>query len=137
MKHEIRRALWTAGALIGVALLLKWMSNTGAINGDVSERLIQVAIGVVLVVTANFVPKQLSKISEDGCEPSRRQSLQRFTGWAFVLAGIAYAIIWIAAPMDVAFVASVCVIGATMLLVLVPCVWLLLRRSRVRQASKP
>ena len=128
MNNEIRRGMWTAIALIGAAILLKVMSSRGIINGDTSQRLIQVAIGMVLVGAGNVVPKRLPKMSEDNCEPSRRQSRQRFAGWTFVLAGIAYAVIWIAAPIDSAPVISMCVVGAATLLVLVPCVWFAIKR---------
>lgn len=129
--HEIRRALWTAGALIGAALLLKWLSSAGVITGDTSQRLIQVAIGVVLVLSGNVVPKQLQKISDTGCEPSRQQSSQRLAGWAFVLAGLAYAVIWLVAPIDSAAIISICVVGSTVLLVFIPCLWLSLRRRAI------
>lgn len=128
LAREIRRALWTAGALIGAALLLKWMSSEGWINGDTSQRLIQVAIGVVLILTANLVPKQLRKVSDDGCDPAREQSRRRLAGWAFVIAGIAYVVIWLVAPIDSAVSASICVLGGTMLLILVPCLRLFLTR---------
>jgi hypothetical protein len=126
--REIPRALWTAAGLIAAALLLKWLASAGLINGDVSERLIQVAIGVVLIFSANRVPKQLVKISDDGCEPSRRQSQRRLAGWAFVLAGLAYVVVWLVAPIDSAAIISLCIVGGTVLLVLVPCLWLFLRR---------
>lgn len=132
----IRRALWTAGGLMGAALVLKWLSRDGVITGDVSQRLIQVAIGVVLVISGNVVPKQLDKLSDDGCEPSRVQARKRLAGWTFVLAGLAYAIIWIVAPIDRAPMISMCVVGGAVLLVLVPCLWLFFRRPGTRQATK-
>jgi len=126
--NEIRRGIWTALALIAAAIVLKRMLAGGIISGDTSQRLIQMAIGAVLVLTGNLVPKRLRKMSEDNCEPSRRQSLQRFAGWAFVLAGIAYIVVWALAPVDTALTVGMCVVGAATLLVLVPCLWLALKR---------
>jgi hypothetical protein len=135
--NEIRRGLWMAGALIGAALLLKWLSSAGVIAGDTSQRLIQVAIGAVLALSGNVIPKQLQKNSDDSCEPSRQQSRRRFAGWAFVLAGLAYAIIWLVAPIESAAIISMCVVGLTVLLVLVPCLWLSIRRPGARRPTAP
>ena len=51
------------------------------------------------------------------------QSIQRFTGWTFVLAGIAYAGMWVVLAPDLAEVAAAAVCGGGVVLVIARIIW--------------
>jgi hypothetical protein len=81
------------------------------ISRDTQLRAMGVMMGLVLVVTANTVPKMLKPLSDQRCEASQAQALQRFTGWALVLAGLGHAIAWLVLPMSVANLAAMSIVA--------------------------
>ena len=106
-------------AIIGAGLLLAASASVaGAVRFDLigdgtSERVMGVLLGIVLVVTGNFIPKTLEPLSAERCDPSRKQALQRFAGWAFVLAGVGYAIVWLTFPLDRANAVAMSIVAAS------------------------
>ena len=127
MKREIGDALWSGGLLVLAAVALKRMTSTGAIDGDASSRFFQMAIGIMVVWTGNMIPKRLKKLNESRCTPARQQTRQRVAGWTMAIAGSIYALVWLVAPVEHAPIISIVIMGAAMLLVVTPCLWLSFR----------
>jgi hypothetical protein len=96
MVHNIRLAVAT---LVG-AVLLKAAARGHLLGAESTARSAQMLIGLSLAVFANYIPKT------DGASVALRR-----TGWAFAIAGVAYAIIWAVVPVDVAFPVGLAVIG--------------------------
>ena len=87
---------------------------------------------ILLVVIGNMIPKSAEPLSGGCCEPSREQSLRRFTGWTFVFAGLGFSTVWLFAPIEVASTVSIYIIIASFLLVIVPFVWSVIKRKRLQ-----
>jgi hypothetical protein len=94
-----------------------------------------VLFGVVLIYYANAAPKMLAPLSKRRCEPAAVQSIQRFSGWTLVLAGLAYCIIWLGAPLEVATVASTLAVASGLAIVLTRCLVLRLWPKQTRTGT--
>lgn len=131
-KKNVRDALLIAGALIVLTLIVTFADKAGYIGDETGKRVIQVAIGLIVVYFSNLAPKTLEPLS-DSCAPARVQALQRFTGWALVLGGLGYALTWLLVPIDHAAITSMVILGAALLLVVARCFW----TFRTRPGSQP
>lgn len=109
------RDLLMATSLIGVALVLAFFRPAGMGATD-AMRALGVLMGLMMVFYANEVPKRLPQVTR--CDPARQQSLRRFVGWMMVLGGLGYAIAWIAAPIKVAPLLAILLLGAALTVVL-------------------
>lgn len=105
-------AFAVAGALLAIAALLAYARNAGLVTEAVSERVIQVVIGLGFAAYANFMPKRLYGAASSVRAAAWRQSVLRVGGWAMTLAGLTYAALWAFAPLDFANIASMIVIIA-------------------------
>ncbi|MCZ6894867.1 MAG: hypothetical protein O7H40_12605 [Gammaproteobacteria bacterium] len=88
-----------AGLILAATLGIKLIDTLGDFDSDNLERVWGVVIGAVLVVMGNVLPKILRPLAAQRCSESKTQSIQRFAGWSFVLAGLAYAIVWMVLPV--------------------------------------
>ena len=62
------------------------------------------------------IPRRLVRFVPDSDRPARRQAALRFAGWAFVLAGLANALVWGFAPStDMALWSMVPIVAAIVL----------------------
>jgi hypothetical protein len=75
-------------------------------------------VGAFLMFTGNSIPKMLTPLSALRCDPAQVQAFQRLTGWTWVLAGLGFAVSWLALPADIAQPVSVTLIAAAILVVL-------------------
>ena len=98
-RKNIERGLFGALLMFVGVLGLDLAAETGAIDYAASKRVGGVIIGVVLAISGNILPKIVTPLSLRKCDDSRAKATERFAGWAFVLAGIAYAAIWLVAPI--------------------------------------
>lgn len=99
-------ALTLCIAFIATAKGLRYAADVGLIDPETARRVVQTLIGLGLAAYANTMPKQL------GAEPAayppharaqaRALAVLRVGGWAFTLAGLAYAAVWAFAPVSVA-----------------------------------
>jgi hypothetical protein len=119
-----------AGLLIAVSLGTALAGAYGFGGAALRDRALGVAMGLVLVAMGNMVPKVLGPLTAKRCSSARTQSLQRFTGWIFTLAGLAYAGVWVfLAPAEAAAIATpVC--AAAVALVLLRWGWAFLSPRR-------
>jgi hypothetical protein len=101
-----------AGAIIFSSLLLSvslgapLAAALGLIDNSlahvIGSRGVYALGGCYFIVRGNRLPKMLSPLSATLCDPATMQALQRRTGWAYVLAGLAIAIVWVALPLHLA-----------------------------------
>ena len=77
-----------------------------------------VFMGGVLIFMGNYLPKRLPPLDEEKYSATKAQTLQRFAGWVFVLAGIGYIAAWLVLPtMPANIVATSLALLATGLIV--------------------
>jgi hypothetical protein len=107
-------ATFIASLMMVVPLSMSLIKMLGGIDtAEASQRATMAIVGLWFVVTGNMLPKTLTPLAALRCDGARIQAAQRAAGWAWVLTGLAYAGIWIWAPLDVAkpLSMSVLVIG--------------------------
>ena len=114
-KRLTMNGIWMAGLLIAASLILKYAQHAQMITPDAATRGGEAAIGLVLVLYANLMPKRIAT--------GRRQVALRAGGWAFALAGLAYAALWAFAPLSLAWPASMAVMGTGLAICLGYTVW--------------
>lgn len=135
-KQRIGRALIHTGALLAGTLLLTIAHKIfGWIDNDTTTRGLMVLMGLFLAAMGNSMPKQM-----DGPPPQTpqlaavRQAVTRVGGWAMLLGGLVWTVLWAFTPRDFAEVGSVVAVGFGSLVMLGYAVW----RYRVhRRSSAP
>ncbi|MGB3626435.1 MAG: hypothetical protein WA989_11415 [Henriciella sp.] len=90
--------------------------KTGMLDPDLARRGVAIMLGLMLVVTGNYVPK-LRLFQASGGQAGT-SAVDRFAGWTFVLSGIAFITTWVFAPIGSAMLASPMIGAAGFLLVL-------------------
>jgi hypothetical protein len=121
MTQRVTGGLTIAFAILSVAAGLAFARRMGVVSPDLAVRGTMAAIGLMLAFYGNAIPKVIKVTTP------RARAIQRFTGWAFVLAGLAYAAIWALAPMVHAAEMASAAVAAAMLSVIGYC---LLTRAR-------
>jgi len=123
MTNRITSSLALAGMLIAVSAGLAYIHRLGVVGSETPARVTMVVTGILLAVYGNVIPKSDSRIS------ARGESLQRVTGWATVISGLGYAVIWAVAPIGIAADASMATVLVGFACVLGYCAWLRSRPS--------
>jgi hypothetical protein len=111
MTHRLVPAIALAAFIIAAALALGHAENAGWIGDDTAKRAMQVLIGLMLAAYANMMPKQLSRPRSSLRAEAAAQSVLRVGGWSLTLASLVYAGLWAFAPLDLANIASMIVLG--------------------------
>ena len=125
MTQRITGGLTIAFGLLSVAAGLAYARRIGVVSPDLAMRGAMAAIGLMVALYGNDIPKVVKMNS-----PCVR-AVQRFAGWAFVLAGLAYAGIWALAPMGLAADGAMVAVGSAMAAVVGYALW---TRSRTTRA---
>ncbi|MEE4207911.1 MAG: hypothetical protein V2I43_01435 [Parvularcula sp.] len=116
MTTKTRNALLFAGLLLLVAFLGREAQDLGLLAPE-PERVFGVVMGSILIGLGNALPKRSAPSCHGGAGEAFR--VRRFVGWAFILAGAAHAVIWIAAPSEhAAVMAMLPVAAATVIAIL-------------------
>lgn len=105
-RRNIHRSLFAAGVSISIALAFSLGESFDIIPEAASKRAAGVLIGLILAAAGNFLPKAVIPVSARSCDPARAARAERLVGWVTMLAGIAFAAIWIFAPIDAAKIGS-------------------------------
>jgi hypothetical protein len=126
--RSISSAIVLALLISGVALALKFLQRDHLIAPEMTTRAFQVMIGLVLAFYGNIMPKGTPNCGDAWSK--RKQTLLRVGGWAFVIAGLGYAGIWLVAPMGSASDASMALVAAATAITLVWTVWTVATRPR-------
>lgn len=99
MNRPILTGLVAAGFQIGTGLLATAGARLGYFDQDMATRITMVAIGLSMLVFANFASKVVGR-------SARSIAINRFAAWSLALGALAWTGIWLFAPMDVANVAA-------------------------------
>jgi len=129
--RDIRGSVVLASTLLAVTLGFRAADAAGLLGAggdDVTRRAFGVAIGLVLVVIGNAIPKKLEPMLAKSCSPAQLQSMQRFAGWTFVLAGLGYAAASAFVPLAYANTTATTICAGAVILVLAR--WMLISAGR-------
>jgi hypothetical protein len=128
MTEKQKQLAWgIAGAAILILLPLGAIAarNWGLIEDpdhDLPGRLYGVAAGLIIALYGNIAPRKLVRYEPDSPRVARRQAAIRFSGWAFVIAGLANAAIWaLVSPIDLAAMLSMVPLAGALILSFARC----------------
>ena len=125
-------SLAVAGVILGAAALLRYADGAGYIDGDFARRSMQVLIGLVLALYANYMPKDIGRARGSLRAAEAAQAALRMGGWSITLAGLASAALWAFAPLAFADLASMLVVATALLVTLVYAGWAFTTCRRAR-----
>jgi len=128
----IRASLFGAALIIAASLALVLIKQLGLASAGITERANGVMMGVVLIITGNYLPKTVRSLTAQRCDPARRQMVERLSGWALVLAGFVSAAASAFAPVTMAEPLSIGA-GLSALLVIIILHFWLMRTARDTQ----
>lgn len=104
------------GLVAGLFIAISIGQGTGLVEGDFSMRLAAAMMGILVAICGNVLPKLARRIEMARESAAAFASADRFAGFALVVSGIAYAGIWIFAPLERAmFGASLVGLGGFLL----------------------
>jgi hypothetical protein len=112
-----------AAAFLAVVFGLKAAQNASWLDAETTGRIVQVLIGLSLAAYANLMPKQIGSAKRSPLVQARTQAALRVGGWAFSLAGLAYAALWAFAPLPFADTASMVPVAGAMVVTLGYAIW--------------
>ena len=121
-------------AILVVSLGRKLALSIGLDGGEIVDRVIGIGICLALVAIGNTTPKILAPLAAKRCAPSQVQSLQRFVGWAFVLAGLAGVVGWLVLPTDKAGSWAAIATGVALASTILRCAWAFTRPRTTRSS---
>ena len=133
MNQPIRRALSLAALYLLTATVLNALRQHQIVSAEASVRLMGILMGLVMLVSANAIPKRLVPLARLSCDPVREQTLRRFAGRAMVLGCLGYALAYALAPIAIASKLAMCLLAPAVLVVagiVARCAWA--RRSAGR-----
>lgn len=118
MIRQLVLNLGMGAVILVLALALKWAQHQGLVDAQSATRWTMVAIGLMLAVNANFIPKQASArpLSE------RALAIRRVAGWSSVLGGLGFAAAWAFVPLTHAAELSMAAVAAGMIWLISFCV---------------
>ncbi len=113
----------SAGLILAGAMGIQLFGAISEVELELTRRVWGVAVGVFLIVIGNVMPKILTPLAALRCEAKRAQSLQRFAGWSFLLAGLGYVAAWLILPVNHADIVATLSCLAAVVAVAVRCGW--------------
>ena len=113
----------SASLLIFLAFTLRLIEHFDVFKMTTIDRVWGVGIGLFLAAFGNTLPKVLRPLPAKQCAGAETQSVQRFAGWTFVLAGLTYAILWVFMPAKWAEDVTIYIVMAALALVVIRYFW--------------
>ena len=99
-------------------------------ENDLPARLYGIAAGLIVAAYGNIAPRKLVRYDPGSPRPATKQAAIRFSGWAFVLGGLANALIWaLVSPIDRAAMLSMVPLALALVLVFARCARLRMERA--------
>jgi hypothetical protein len=115
--NSVCRSLLVAGMYVLTAVVLTALRQHGVLDAAATERTMGMLMGLVVLVSANLIPKRLVPLARVTCDPAREQALRRFVGWALVLGGLGYTLAYALAPIEIASTLAISLLAPVALVV--------------------
>jgi hypothetical protein len=113
-RKHVLFALKLAAVMVGGALLLTLARKLGWIEAELVTRAYNVIMGLALAAYGNAMPKFMHEMPPRSIhEATLAQAVARVTSWAMTLAFLAWAALWAFAPLDVARIGGIAVVGTS------------------------
>ena len=117
-RHEILFAISLASLLCLGSISATLAKELGLFDGDLTERIIGVNMGLMLMVMGNYMPKKATS-SCSSCTEKRKKSqdTQRFVGWTLAIGGLLYSLVWLFIDLNKASLAVLFTFPAAIVIV--------------------
>lgn len=103
--RPLRSLAFCLGTVVAIMFAFALCRKLGVVDPEFAKRGAAVALGFVLIVAGNFLPKfRLFAPGEN--DYGRARASERLAGWTFVVAGLAFVFLWLVAPMRSAMLIS-------------------------------
>lgn len=132
VNHPIRRALLVAVVYLLTAAMLDALRHRQVFSPEMVQRLSGILMGMVLIVSANAIPKRLVPLSRLSCDPAREQTLRRLGARVLLLGGVGYTLAFALAPIAMASTLAIGLLAPAVVAVAsitARCAWLRRRAS--------
>ena len=97
---------------------------------DLPGRLYGITAGLIVAAYGNIAPRRMVRYDPGSPRPAAKQAAIRFSGWAFVIGGLANALIWaVVSPIDRAAMLSMVPLALALVLVFARCARLRMERA--------
>ncbi len=117
-----QKPLYVFTAFVAAVIALIIAGKFGVVDSAAVKRGLGIAIGALAIGIGNYLPKM---------RPFKASRAERFAGWVFLLAGIAFVGLFLLAPIELARRASA-IVGVTSLLIVAAVAIPLARGARLR-----
>ncbi len=94
---------WVAASLLAGKLAGTLGTIEPSLADAIAIRWANFLVGGYFVLCGDRLPKVLTPLSDLRGDPANIQTLQRRTGWILILAGLAYAVLWLFLPIRLAW----------------------------------
>ncbi len=94
----LERSIFLALLMIFITLTIGLVGELNLIGERIEKRTAGAVIGLLLLITGNYLPKSVHPLFENHCNPALAKSLERFNGLVFVLAGFLFMGVWMVLP---------------------------------------
>ena len=128
--NELLSGITGAGLILAISLTLKLAQSQAGLSEILGDRLSGAAIGGVLIVMGNYIPKKLQPLGARICGQKEAQAMQRFSGWAFVLGGMVYSLAWLFLPPARSDTVATSAVVISVLLVMSHWLWVSFKANR-------
>lgn len=118
MNRRTLSAIGLAAFIIGVSAAAAYAKYLGLIGPDLTDRIVQVMVGLVLAGYANIMPKTLTPPRASAHAEALAQSVRRVGGLFMTLGGLAWAAIWAFAPMSFTIPLAIAAVGSATVITL-------------------
>ena len=115
--ERLLRSVLAAGLLIFVPLLLRLVEALGVLEFSAARRSIGVTVGIGVLLAGGYFARRLLGLVSLRVGTAVAARILRFASWGVMAGGFGYALMWLAAPLDVANLWASSVLGAALLLV--------------------
>lgn len=123
IRQDILLGLKLGAVMIGAALLLTLARGQGWIDAALVMRGYNVVLGLALAAYCNLIPKMYGPPPRSLHHATLAQAVRRVSSWAMTLAFLVWATLWAFAPRELARVASMSAVGASIAVSLGYTVW--------------
>lgn len=121
-ESSIQGGIVIAGVFLVIALSSKLAAAFGLNNQtDLGWRATMATAGAFLMIRGNAMPKKVTPLSRFGSDAARVQTMRRFTGWIWVLTGLALMVPWLVLSTALANTVTFFLLPSAILVTLIQC----------------
>jgi hypothetical protein len=113
LAYSGKSATMSVMGLCAILMAFALAKEFGLVGGELAKRAVGMAIGAVLIVTGNVLPKFALPLSMRTQNPERAMATERFAGRTFCLTEFVFVAAWLFVPLEhVKLVSSLVGLGA-------------------------